>query len=290
MSSTQSLPRNQRIQAALNLLMQAPPGEFNNVFSDIRVLFNDDVALYKEVKRLCDKYNKDNIIPIHLNGHHVLITRHNEVKKNRFFDPHSRLMFTFNHFTKKASDFKPVLVGSKQEAEHERWRHAFQESLDDYVKNHYPSGVCNVYCNTLLRKRGIVVCIEAHDHNTSAFWNGLWTSEWTLPLSLPTTKVAGCIKLQANYYEGGSIHLSTCHTFEETLCLNGIKEAANRLVEIVKKSDNTIQAALIEEYNSFSHTSLKAMRRQLPVTRSTLDWNKILASRILESKPNSSTL
>ncbi|KAM8972309.1 F-actin-capping protein subunit alpha-2-like [Pelodytes ibericus] len=286
MSNFQGLSRDPKVKSVCNLLMQAPPGEFISVLSDIRVLLKNDGKLWEIVKKLCAMHNKKHFLPIQLIGHSILITRHNELGKNRFLDPRGRVLFKFNHMTKQASDLRTVPVQSKQEEDHELWRCAFQESLDNYIKNHYPTGVCNVYCKMLFRKQGIIVCIQARERNASAFWNGQWKSEWAFTLSPNITKVGGYIKIQANYYEGGTIHFSAFRSFEELLPLHGIQEAAKAFAEIVEKTDNKMEAMLMEEYSSFSDTSLKAMRRQLPVTRSTLDWNKLLASRILESFPN----
>lgn len=112
-------------------------------------------------------------------------------------------------------------------------------------------------------------------YSPSNFWNGRWRSEYSFSPS--GASIEGIIKVDVHYYEDGNVRMLT----EKTANLPASSSAtAADVAKAISTFEKKYQEDLNRAFTNLSEGAFKSLRRQLPVTRQKVEWEKIGGYRL----------
>jgi len=274
--------QNDLIDIMRGFLLNSPPGEFDEVFTDITSLVRDRSLLDKFATKTFQQWNTDQMLQCQspTGDHQVLITKFGEVADNEYIDPRGNCVLKFDHVKQTILSHRPIR--GELYTEVETHRAALDDAIQQYTNEFYAFGGCTVYGAKEGAEYKLTACISAARFRPGNYWNGRWRSSWICSFKPTGTevKIEGSIKLNVHYYEDGNVML-VGNTRKRTECSNGDPETlAANIVEAIRVVESAFHDALEHSYNTMGETTFKALRRVLPVTRSKLDWSKMHLMRL----------
>ncbi|KAH8929334.1 subunits of heterodimeric actin filament capping protein Capz [Atractiella rhizophila] len=153
------MDQKSRLEIAANFIHQAPPGEVNDVFNDIRTIIADDVALETGLTPALRKYNLDQHVIIDLPSlkkqallcDAALVPGQEE--GDWFYDPASGNRFKFDHVRLIPEEVKDEPIAG----EHEDIRKGLEKAWTAYVSEHYHEGIVGVYSRFTIETKDVEV-------------------------------------------------------------------------------------------------------------------------------------
>ncbi|KAH9911499.1 F-actin-capping protein subunit alpha [Fomitopsis serialis] len=279
----------ERLQAASKFLLQAPPGEINDVLNDVRNIISDDDSLQEGVLPALREYNLAQFMTADVPGHNhqSIVSEAARVSNlngegegeqlDRFWDPRSRTSFRFDHLSLEASDPEHV----EPDPESEPFRAALETASIAYLSAHFHGGVTSIFPTPGAATR-FYVQIVANKYNPSNFWSGRWRSEYVV--DLVSKQLKGRMLVNVHYYEQGNVQLSTAHSIDLALppaiTSSSATPSANKILALIEAEEGKYQASLNDAYADMGEKTFKGLRRALPMTRSKLDWDRVLGYKL----------
>ncbi|KAH7119790.1 F-actin-capping protein-like protein subunit alpha-1 [Dendryphion nanum] len=259
-----------RAAALSSFIDSAPPGELADVTKAIKSVLSDD-GITTELAPAFEKYNESQFTTVKLPGgsDEVLISEHNRLGDGRYYDVASQSSFAFDHATQKASGVQSYALDSNQ-ADLVK---SVLKSLSTHTSEHYTKSSLGVYPTS--DDTALAILTVANKYSPSNFWTGRWRSSYLYNPS--SGSLIGAIKVDVHYYEDGNVRLLTNKDVELKV---GTNSSAAEIVRAIAGAEKKYQEDLNKAFGSLSEGAFKSLRRQLPITRQKIDWDKISGYRV----------
>lgn len=262
-----------KVEIAAEFMKYAPPGEFNEVYNDVAKLVDNPDLLKRATSIAVGEYNVQQFTPVELDGDKCLLTSFATLENGRYFNPRSNKSFKYDHIKHVAYDVQ----GEAPTSHNDKLRETIQSKIDEYVKAHYPNGTSSVYATSATE---VVICIEDHEFQAGNYWGGRWRSHWNVEVQGNKASVDGVLRIQVHYYEDGNVQLLSKKDCTFELNVESDEKFATELLKKILGAESDYQSAISDNYVKMSDTTFKALRRQLPMTRTKIDWQKLLGYKI----------
>ncbi|KAF2463802.1 F-actin-capping protein-like protein subunit alpha-1 [Lindgomyces ingoldianus] len=259
-----------RTAALASFVESTPPGELTDVTKAIKSILGDDSA-QSDLAPAFQRYNEEQFATVKLPGGsgEVLVSSYNSLGNDRYYDVESQSSFAFDHATQKASGVKSYVL----ESTHSDLVKSLLKSLGIHTSEHYPKSSLGVYPTEDDSQLAIITV--ANKYSPSNFWNGRWRSSYIYTPS--SGSISGIIKVDVHYYEDGNVRLLTNKVVQFSV---GANAGASEIVRQIANAEKKYQEDLNKAFGSLSEGAFKALRRQLPITRQKIEWEKISGYRL----------
>jgi len=257
-------------EALSSFIESAPPGELANVTTAIKTL-TGNANITSSLQPALQKYNEEQFTTVKLPGgsQSVIVSEHNRMSDGRYYDIESRSSWEFDHATQKASAVQQHVPDSQ----HDDLIKSLYKALSTHTHEHYPSSSIGIYPTD--SDSTLAILTVSSKYSPSNFWNGRWRSSYLLSPSSGT--LTGVIKVDVHYYEDGNVRLLTSKDSKLSV---GSDPSASEVVKAIAGAERKYQEELNRGFSGLSEGAFKGLRRQLPVTRQKVEWEKVGGYRV----------
>ena len=151
-----------------------------------------------------------------------------------------------------------------------------QKSLATHFAEHYPpqptSHASSGSAYTIGRDPetgDIAILLTATKASPQNFISGRWRT--TLLYNPNSHSLKGTLSAQVHYYEDGNVALNTTKQVAETNAGSTGAEVVRTVAKLEKTYQEEVNRALV----GLNEGSFRGLRRQLPVTRQRVEWEKV---------------
>lgn len=239
------------MSALAELVRDSPPGELDAIRRDIETLCGGSTAVKRDIANELEETNPRMLRVVQVEGKPTILSKYNKLGTGEYFTGSKK--FTVDPSTGKTEvigEHSPLVAAS------------LKKEFDDYVADHYISGTVSEAFDTDDGVALIVVGRKLSPHN---FHNGQWTASYLVN----GESVKGSIFVDVHYFEDGNVRLKAGHD---------VDTSSSSPIAAICKAENEFEIGLNKRLVGLNEGAFKALRRQLPMTRTQMNWSTAVAN------------
>lgn len=244
------------------IIRQTPMGHLDESLTNLKSLVGEQPMDTPAIKGEIQAYQEDHLAHLSSDKGELVMSSLTKDSENYYHDQPKGIKFQFDADKLEAINIEESKVDDALLS-------AIEGELKKYCDKYYKPGVTqtNVYFDAATQK--YVILISAHNFNKKSFWTGEWNSTWEVQGS----DVKGKIMANTYYYESGNVQFNLKNDFSEKIEVGGPADTAASIFKAVEKVENAVHADLEKIFEDFSDNYIKPLRRNLPVTKSKMNWS-----------------
>lgn len=245
-----------------------PPILANSTSVAIKTL-TDNPNVASTLESALRKYNEEQFTSVKLPGasESVVVSAHNKLSDGRYFDIGSRTSWDYDHVTHQASNVQSYSPDSP----HNDLASSLHKTLSKHVSEHYPAASFGIYP----QGDEIHILTVSSKYSPANYYNGRIRAHYAYSPS--SNSLTGTITVDVHYYEDGNVRLLTNKEIKETIKGGS---SGSEVGSVVASVERKYQEELNRGFSGLSEGAFRGLRRQLPVNRTKIAWERVSGYRV----------
>lgn len=152
-------------------------------------------------------------------------------------------------------------------------RCAVEKALEEYMSSFHET-----YGKYIVVWRDDTLTIGIHSNraNNANYWSGFWAVCSTLKANdSGGMDMVMNLEAQVHYYEDGNVQSNSTHDAKSEIKKGSDEEMAKSIVTALNNFERGYHTGFMEDNKQVMDKTMKLLRRQLPITRQKIKWNKL---------------
>jgi len=265
----------EKAAAAGQFLIQAPLGEYQEVHEAVSVLLNDEAIL----KKACE------MLPVHLEARcapvptgkepsYVLLTEAAKLDAAGVYAcPRSGRAYVVDYSKMAVTDDRELTEEeSAQIGLGDELRIALEKAAFAYTEEHHDK-----YGKYSVTKSGEEYHINIHSNRARSenFTSGVWLVKGILAPDGEGYSLSLENVVAVHYYEDGNVQMNSATKDVFKIAKGDPEKVAFETLSVLNKFVVSYHSKISDYYMKMSDSTFKLLRRQLPITKSKIEWDKL---------------